>query len=88
MISRVYSILGMYDSTLYHAKRSLDIFKKNDIGDFDIAFTYEAMARNYKIKEDEKGKEKYLELAKRVGMEIKDEEDRNYFFSELSTITD
>jgi len=48
-ISRVYSVLGRSEPTLYHARLCLEICRENDIGDFDIAFAYEAMARAYAV---------------------------------------
>lgn len=85
-ISRVYSTLKRFEPAYYHAKRCIEICKENNIGDFDIAFAYEAMARAYSIKGDEKNKEKYLNLAKKAGEIIDKKEDKDYFFSELNTI--
>jgi len=48
-ISRVYSVLRRSEPALYHARRCLEICKKNTIGDFDIAFAYEALARAYAV---------------------------------------
>jgi len=86
-ISRVYSVLGRSEPALCHAKRCLDICKENNIGDFDIAFAYEAMARAHSIAEDKTECEKYLQLAKEAGEKNKKKEDRDYFFSELKTIS-
>ena len=85
-ISRVYSILKRPQPALYHAKRSLDVCQKNDIGDFDLAFAYEAMARALALSGERFDCEKYLQLAKEAGKKIKEEEDRNYFLGELNTI--
>ncbi len=86
-ISRVYSVLKRPQSALYHAKRCLEICKENKIGDFDIAFAYEAMARAYAVAEQKVESEKYVGLAKRAGEQIKSKGDRDYFFSELKTIS-
>jgi len=85
-ISRVYSVLGRSEPALFHAKRCLDICKKNNIGDFDIAFAYEAMARAHSVAGDKAECEKYLQLATQVGENIKKKEDKDYFLSELKTI--
>jgi len=71
---------------LYHAKRCLDTCKENNIGDFDIAFAYEAMARAYAIARNKTKCEEYLRLAENAGEQIEKKEDRNYFVSELKTI--
>lgn len=85
-ISRVYSILRRAEPALYHAKRCLEICNSNNIGDFDIAFAYEAMARAYSIAGDIKEKDKYLDLARSVCDQIKEQEDKQYFLSELNTV--
>ena len=85
-ISRVYSVLGRGGPALYHARRCLEICKEDNIGDFDIAFAYEAMARAYAVSGAKVECEKYIQLAKEAGEQIKKKEDRKYFFSELKTI--
>ena len=85
-ISRVYSTLKRSESALYHAKRCLDICKENNIGDFDIAFAFEAMARAHAIAGNKTRCEKYLRLAEEAGEHIEKKEDKTYFISELKTI--
>lgn len=85
-ISRVYSILNRPQSAIYHAQRCLAICKDNDIGDFDIAFAYEAMARASAVADKWSDCEKYIQLAKDAGEKIAEKGDRNYFFSELESI--
>ena len=86
-ISRVYSVLGRSEPALYHAKRCLDICVENNIGDFDIAFAYEAMARAHSIAGDKAECKKYLQLATEARENIKKKEDKDYFLSELKTIS-
>ena len=86
-ISRVYSTLKRSESALYHAKRCLDICKENNIGDFDIAFAYEAMARGHASAGNKTDCEKYLKLAKGAGEQIAKKGDKDYFLGELKTIT-
>jgi hypothetical protein len=85
-ISRVYSVLKRNEPALYHAKRCLEICKKNNIGDFDIAFAYEALARAYAVAGLEAQCQGNMELARNAGQQIKKEDDRNYFLNELKTI--
>jgi len=85
-ISRVYSVLNKPQSALYHAKRCLEICKENSIGDFDIAFAYEAMARAYAVAGKKSESEKYVQSAEKAGEQIKSKEDKKYFFSELQTV--
>ena len=85
-ISRVYSVLKRSEPAIYHAKRCLEICKTQGISDFDIAFGYEALARAYAVAGLKAQCEETLELARKAGLQIKKEEDRNYFLSELKTI--
>lgn len=85
-VSRVYALAGMGESALYHSENSLRICLENGIGDFDLAFGYEAMARALKLKGDLDAAEKHIKLAEKVSLEIEKEEDRTYFLSELATI--
>ena len=85
-VSRVYALADMGESALYHGENSLRICLENGIGDFDLAFGYEAVARALKLKGDMDGAEKHIMLAERVSLEIEKEEERTYFLSELATI--
>jgi hypothetical protein len=84
-ISRVYSLLKRAEPALHHAQKCLEICEKNTIGDFDIAFAYEAMARALALTNDDKLQE-YLDKAKKSGEAIAKEDDKKYFFSELENI--
>ena len=86
-ISRVYSVLKRSEPALYHATRCVEICRENDIGDFDIAFAYEAMATAHAIAGDKTECKKYLQLAKEAGEKIGKKEDKDYFFTELKTVS-
>jgi hypothetical protein len=86
-ISRVYSVLKRSQPALYHAKRCLEICTENSIGDWDIAFAHEAMARAYALAGQKEESAKHLELAQRAGEQIKQKEDRDYLLGELKTIS-
>ncbi|NWG11041.1 hypothetical protein HXY33_04735 [Candidatus Bathyarchaeota archaeon] len=85
-ISRMYTVLNRPEPALYHAKRCLDICKQNNIGDWEIAFAYEAMARAYATAGNKTECEKYIKLAKEAGELIKEKGDKDYLFNELKTI--
>ncbi|MCK4576016.1 hypothetical protein KAU34_06390 [candidate division WOR-3 bacterium] len=85
-ISRVYAILDRAQSALYHAKRCLEICEENKIGDWDIAFAYEGMARSYAVAGKKTECEKYIKLAEEAGKQIKEKGDKDLFFSEIKTV--
>ena len=85
-ISRMYTVLKRSEPALYHAKRCLEICKENNIGDWDIAFAYEANARAYAVAGKKIECEKFIELAKKAGEQIKEKGDKDYLFNELKTI--
>jgi hypothetical protein len=84
-ISRVYSVLGRPESALFHAKRCLEICTENSIGDFDIAFAHEAMARANAALGNKPEFEKHYGLAKEAGAKIKGKEDKEYFLGDLES---
>jgi len=86
-ISRVYAILKRPEAAGYHAGICLATCLKEGIGDFDLAFAYEALARAGMLKGDRDATEQYLETANQAGKAIRKKEDREYFFSELKTIS-
>lgn len=82
----MYTVVKRPESALYHAERCLKICKENSIGDWDIAFAYEAMARAYATSGRKAECKKYVALANEAGERIKSKGDRDYLFSELKTI--
>jgi len=85
-ISRVYAVLNRPEPALVHAKRCLAICEENGIGDFDIAFAYETMARAYAVVGDAEKTESYVDLGMRAANRIEDEGNRTYYLSELAGV--
>ena len=85
-ISRVYAVLGRGEPAHYHAQRSLEICQENGIGDFDLAFAYEALARAASVLGFKQAVKKNLTLAKAAGEKIAEQDDKDYFYSELERI--
>ncbi len=86
-ISRVYSVLNRVEEAIHHARRCLDICKENGIGDFDIAFAYEALARAYSVAGDAEKSIEYIRLGEKAGELIEDKGNREYYLSELRGIS-
>jgi len=87
-ISRVYAVLNRTQPALYHAERCLAICTEHGIEDFDIAFAYEALARAYAAAGRAGKSQEYMSLAGQAAQEIEEEGNRDYFLSELGTISD
>ena len=83
-IARVYTVLERGEPALYHANVCLKLTQDNNIGDFDLGFAYEAMARASALAGNTEDKDKYLKLAKEAGEKIKDKGDKDYFFEDLN----
>lgn len=86
-ISRVYALAGMGESALYHGKHALKYCLENSIGDFDLAFAYEAIARAYSVLANDAEKQTYKLKAEEASKGIEKKENLDYFLTELATIS-
>lgn len=86
LLSRVYAILDRPEAAIYHAHHSLDVCQAESIGDFDLAFAFEALARAYALNGQMTEARKYLQQARDAGQLTEEEDDRQYFAAELKTI--
>ncbi|MBN1248853.1 MAG: hypothetical protein JXC32_14425 [Anaerolineae bacterium] len=87
-ICRVYAVLGRAELALFHARRCLEICEANGIGDFDIAFAHEALARAYAVAGDREASTSHVAIATQAADQISGPDDRTYFLSELATVSD
>jgi hypothetical protein len=85
-ISRVYAVLGRAEPALHHAKRCLDLCTEHGIGDFDLAYAYEALARAHAVANEPDSSRRFAELARQTADGIADAEDREHFLEDLATI--
>jgi hypothetical protein len=85
-ISRVYAVLSRPEPALYHAQRALEICEASKIGDFPIAYAYEALARAFAIAGKTRLRTACLKLAKVAGAKIAEEDERSQFFKDLRTV--
>jgi hypothetical protein len=84
--SRVYAVLGRGEPALWHARRVLEICESNAIGDWDLAFAYEALARAHAVGGNRQEAERHLVLARDAGEKIAEDDDRELLLSDLATI--
>jgi hypothetical protein len=84
LISRVYTLLGRAEPAYFHANRCFELCERYGLGDWDLGFAYEALARASRTAGDLDGVRQYVELAQAV--EIADAEDRTLLENDLKTL--
>lgn len=84
--SRVYSVLGRSEPALWHARRCLALCEEHGIGDFDIAFAWEAIARASRVAGDHPEADAAAARARGLAADIAEEEDRELLLSDLATV--
>jgi hypothetical protein len=86
IISRVYSAMGRSEPALYHAKRCLKTTEETRIGDWDLAFAYEALSRANSVAKNKAEYEKYRKLTLKAMENIRGEEDRKVVKTEFDKL--
>lgn len=84
--SRVYAVLGRGEPAVHHARRCLGLCEEHGIGDWDLAFAYEALARAHRVAGDETEAERHKARAREAGDAIADPEDREIFERDYATL--
>jgi hypothetical protein len=85
-VSRVYSMLGCGEPALVHARLCLETCVEYGIGDFDIAYAHEAMARAYRVLGDQAESSAHAEEARRAAAGIADFEDREHAMDDIAEL--
>jgi len=85
LVSHVYAVLNRAEPALYHALECLKITEENYLEDFDLAYSYEALARAYAVSGDTPNFKKFLKLAQKAGERIKETENKKLFMSDLES---
>jgi hypothetical protein len=84
-ISRVYTVLGRSEPAVWHARRCLEHCEQNRIGDWDLAYAYEALARAHALAGNGAAAE-WKSKARAAGDAISDPEDREHFDEDYATL--
>jgi DNA-binding transcriptional MerR regulator len=84
--SRVYAVLGRAEPCLHHAQRYLDLCQENSIGDWDLAFAYEALARGHAVAGDTEQARAYTEQALAAAEDIAEDDERELLLGDLESI--
>lgn len=85
-LSRVYSVASRAEPALHHATRCLAICRENAIGDFDLAYAHEALARARCVAGDDRGAAEDARRAREAAAAIAGAEDREMLLRDLSTL--
>lgn len=86
LCARVYAVLQRAEPSAYHAQRVLDICGREGIGDWDLAFAYEALARASAVAGDAAAARTYTEQALAAAENIAETDDRELLLADLETI--
>lgn len=84
--SRVYCVLGRAEPAGHHARRVLEICQANGIGDWDLGFAYEALARASAVAGDQEQARAWTEQALNAAGDIAEDEERELLLGDLETI--
>lgn len=86
LLARVYTVLGNALLAFQHARRCMELLEANrtEMEDFDFAFAYEAMARALALAGKSSDAQEYIQRAQEAGSTIREEDDRQIFFTEFN----
>jgi hypothetical protein len=84
--SRVYATLRRGEPALFHAKHALQICEANSIGDFDLAFCYEALARAHAVAGDTDDARRWQQRGVDAAKDVFEDEDRELLVADLATV--
>ncbi len=85
-ISHIYTLLKRVEPALYHAQRCLDVCLEHGVGDFALAYAYEALCRAYTTAGDSVQANTFRAEAIRASEFIAEAEDREKLLQDLSTV--
>ena len=85
LLSRVYSLVGRAEPALHHSERCFQLCERYALGDWDLAFAYEALARASGVAGDQEAVQQYVELARAV--EIREADDRAQLEGDLASLS-
>ena len=86
--SRVYTVLGLAEPALRHARRCLELVEgaPQEMEDWDLAAAYEALARAHATAGDAGESRRYVDLGRAALLQIADEDDRAQLEGDFATI--
>jgi hypothetical protein len=85
-VARVYALALRPEPALHHARRCLEICERHGIGDFDLAFAHEAIARAHAIAGEGDAARRHVEQARDTAARIADPGDRDLVLDDLAAL--
>jgi DNA-binding transcriptional MerR regulator len=85
-VSRVYCVLRRPEPALHHATRVVQVCLEHGIGDWDLGFGYEAIARAHAVAGNAGEARRATEQALAAARQIADDVDRDLLMGDLETI--
>ena len=85
-LARVYAVGGRGEPALHHARRCLALCEEHGIGDFDLAFAHEAMARAAAVAGNRQAAADHARLAREAAAAIAGDDDRETVLADLATL--
>ena len=85
-LARVYAVAGRAEPALHHARLCLELCEAHGIGDFDLAFAHEAVARAHAVAGDTAAAAEHERLARHAADAISDPDDREHLLADLATL--
>jgi hypothetical protein len=84
--ARVYATVRRSEPALYHAERAVELCRRHGIGDFDLAWAYEGMARASAVAGNADDSARWTHLARTATVDITDDDDRALVLADLESI--
>jgi len=78
-------VLGRADAAFWHAQRCLEICTQHGIGDWDLAYAYEALARAHALAGDDEA-DQWKAKARTAGDAIANPKEREHFDEDYATL--
>lgn len=82
-ISRVYCLLKRPKAALHHALECKKWTDEAELKDFDLSFSYEALARAHSCNQNHEEANKFFKMAMKSSEKISKIEDKDYFLQDL-----
>jgi hypothetical protein len=84
--ARVYAVLRRAEPATHHARRCLALCEEHGIGDFDLAYAYEALARAAAVAGDRAAVAAWLTRARATLTAVAEADDRAQVEADLATV--